>query len=106
MFKPRDPDEPLVEPVVRTERSGSFDRLQLMLGAALLISGLGGLIYGSLMESQTRPDEGEGLLAGLLGGLVASLGEFFQSLGWVLAGLGCLVLLMRWMMGRAPSLDR
>jgi hypothetical protein len=96
MFKPSDPDEPLSEREADPKMPHAFGMVHLVFGTALLASGLVGLIYGSLIETMTRPDAGEGLLAGFLGGLAAGLGEVFQTMGWVLLGLGGPVALAGW----------
>lgn len=62
------------------------------------------LIYGHIVHDAASPVSGEGLIAGLLGGLAASMGQIFVSTGWVLMGVGALLwLATRWLYSRSRS---
>jgi uncharacterized membrane protein YeaQ/YmgE (transglycosylase-associated protein family) len=106
MFKPSDPDKPTSTPPEPLGIPPAFALSHLGLGSVFLASGTVGLLYGSLVEKLARPEAGEGLISGLFAGLAASLGGVFQSLGWVLLGLGFPLALAGWGWNNSKSWAR
>ena len=72
-----------------------------MAGPLCAAVGLLSLIYGWLIHDAASPEAGEGIIAGLVGGLAASMGQVFISTGWLLVGVGTLLWLgTRWLRSR------
>ena len=66
----------------------SFIQVHGMLGMMFSGAGFLGMIYGWMFAHQATPAVGQGLIAGLLGGLIASLGHVFATMGWILFCVG------------------
>ena len=104
MFKPGPPVAPSPPPEpVSSEPLKRGARLSLA-GLLSIGMGLAALIYGWVVQRAASPSAGDGLVAGLLGGLAASLGQIFISTGWLLMIVGALLWgFARWLRTRTES---